>query len=105
MYFPDQKPGRPEGRHFMSQAFPYTVRDVYGFKVIPESLGDVVTAPEAGLARHTPREIVDAARRQLVVRDNVAGFFFHPFLDVSYLNTIIHGLQESGYTFVAPDSL
>ena len=88
-----------------SQFFPYVVRDVYGTKVLPESLGSVNPEAWHGYPARRPADIVEAARAQLVVRDNVAGFFFHPFLDLSLLRRTIDGLRALGYEFVSPNSL
>ena len=40
-----------------------------------------------------------------MVRDGFASFFFHPYLDISYLQQTVDGLQAAGYTFVSPASL
>ena len=34
-----------------------------------------------------------------------AAFFFHPYLDISYLQQTVQGLQAAGYTFVSPATL
>ena len=41
------------------------------------------------------------ARENLVVRDGVASFFYHPFLGVGSLPKLVDGLRAMGYTFVA----
>jgi uncharacterized protein YdaL len=75
------------------QFFPYPVKDMYGQSVIPENLGYLqIDAPR-------PQDILDAARLNLSVRDGYASFFFHPFLDISYLKKIVKGLKEMGYEF------
>ena len=43
--------------------------------------------------------------KNLVVRDGFASFFFHPYLDISYLQQAVSGLRAVGYTFVSPASL
>jgi len=35
----------------------------------------------------------------------VASFFFHPYLDVSYLQTTVEGIQAAGYTFVPASAM
>jgi len=52
-------------------------------------------------ARHRAR----AARANLVVRDGFAAFYFHPFLNLSYLERTVTGIRALGYTFVSPSSL
>jgi uncharacterized protein YdaL len=106
LYFPGQFSGRAPARaRPASQFFPYAVRDVYGRKVLPENLGSIAPERWRGNKARLPADILDAARAQLVVRDNVAGFFFHPFLDLGLLRESIEGLQRLGYTFVSPNSL
>ena len=46
-----------------------------------------------------------AAQKNLVVRDGFASFFFHPYLDISYLQQTVAGLKAVGYSFVSPSSL
>jgi hypothetical protein len=52
-----------------------------------------------------PADILNSARRQLVVRDGVASFFYHPFLGLQYLPELIEGIQSQGYAFVAAPSV
>jgi uncharacterized protein YdaL len=89
----------------LGQLFPYVVRDVYGSRVLPENLGNVGLEHFHIFPRRLPADIVDAARKNLVVRDGVAGFYFHPFLDMRYLVETVEGIRELGYTFVSPDAL
>jgi hypothetical protein len=35
------------------------------------------------------------------VRDGVASFFFHPFLDIKYLKSCIDGIEGLGYRFIS----
>lgn len=91
--------------HVEGQFFPYVVHDVYGSKVLPENLGDI--APETWHAYKVrlPGDVIRAARANLVVRDSVAAFYFHPFLSLEYLKRAVNGIQKAGYTFVSPASL
>jgi hypothetical protein len=41
----------------------------------------------------------------LVVRDGVAVFFYHPEDSISYPRQTVNGLKALGYTFVSPASL
>jgi hypothetical protein len=45
------------------------------------------------------------ARRNLVVRDGFASFFYHPHLGVDHLRQTVEGIKAQGYTFVSPTSL
>lgn len=87
------------------QLFPYVVRDVYGTRVIPENLGNIEPEPFYIFPTRFPADIINAAEKNLVVRDGVTGFYFHPFFDLQYLRDTVQGLRALGYTFVSPDSL
>lgn len=95
-------PGSPPGR-FIWQFFPYVIhRDAYGFGVIPESLGYVDPDPLPGYPVILPDALIRAAAAQRVVRDGVAGFFYHPFLGSRYLVDTVDGIRRLGYRFVMP---
>ena len=95
-------PGAPPGR-FVWQFFPFVIhRDVYGFRVIPESLGYVDPQPLPGYPVILPDTLIRAAAVQRVVRDGVAGFFYHPFHGPHYLTDTVEGLRALGYRFVSP---
>jgi uncharacterized protein YdaL len=105
LYFPGLLSGHPpddSGRTY--QFFPYAVRDVYGSEVIPENAGYFVPGGQAGNSGGVT-DILESARANLVVRDGVASFFYHPYLGVGELPRIINGILQLGYTFVAPDKL
>jgi uncharacterized protein YdaL len=87
------------------QMFPYPVVDVYGTKVLPENLGSIEPVAWNQYPARLPADIVRDARRNLVIRDGFASFFFHPFLDLDYLKQSVEGIQSAGYTFVSPTSL
>jgi uncharacterized protein YdaL len=87
------------------QFFPYVVHDVYGSKVLPENLGSIAPSTWHSYKERLPRDVVRAARANLVVRDGFASFYFHPFLDLDYLKRTIVAIEKAGYTFVDPASL
>jgi len=91
--------------HLEGQFFPYVVRDVYGSKVLPENLGAIAPSTWHSYKSRLPRDVVRAARANLVVRDGFAAFYFHPFLDLDYLKQTIEGIEQAGYDFVSPASL
>lgn len=97
--------GAVDHTRFVSQAFPYVVRDVYGSAVIPENLGHYTPRPQDQAVDGEVVEIVAAARRARVVRDGLASFFYHPYLGVEPLQAIIDDIEAAGYTFVSPASL
>jgi hypothetical protein len=77
---------------------------VYGSVVIPENLLNIST----GFNNNPPRsaeDIVAAARAMTVVRDGVASFYFHPFLEVGKLGQVVDGVQALGYEFASPEAL
>ncbi|UMO99746.1 DUF2334 domain-containing protein [Amycolatopsis sp. EV170708-02-1] len=87
------------------QFFPYPVRDVYGANVVPENIGNV--APVA-FNQHASRTAVDMladAQSALVVRDNVASFFYHPFLGEGGLRDLVNSLRALGYRFAKPTEI
>jgi uncharacterized protein YdaL len=87
------------------QFFPYVVRDVYGSKVLPENLGSIAPSTWHTYKARQPKDLVRAARANLVVRDGFAAFYFHPFLDLDYLKRTVEGIEAAGYRFVDPASL
>jgi hypothetical protein len=89
----------------IGEGFPYVVRDVYGTTVIPENCGPY--APEAfyGFKPHGVDDILAAADAQMVVRDGIAGFYYHPFEGLDTLKTIIAGFKARGLTFTSPTQL
>jgi uncharacterized protein YdaL len=106
LYFPGVLTGGTvDHSRIVGQMFPYVVRDVYGTKVLPENLGNVEPEDWFQYPKKLPADIVRDAKRNLVVRDGFASFYFHPFLDISYLKETVEGVHAAGYTFVSPASL
>jgi uncharacterized protein YdaL len=106
MYFNGVLGGGPvDHSRWVSQYFPYPVRDVYGSAVIPETLGNFAPTAANQHGVRSTADIVAAARRQLVVRDGVASFFYHPYLGSAALKEIVPGIQALGYTFVPAESM
>ncbi|MEU7838300.1 DUF2334 domain-containing protein [Nonomuraea sp. NPDC049129] len=104
-YFTPGWEGHAPVSPYMDEQFaPYVIRDVYGSVVVPETLGMVELHPVME-DEGTPEAIVEHAQAQLVVRDNVAGFFYHPFLGADRLKDIVGRLKSMGYRFVAPCQL
>lgn len=97
--------GNDDLARVIGQFFPYTVDDVYGFRVLPENLGNFEPEPYNHHPARLPSDIIDTAARNLVVRDGVASFFFHPYFELTALEQIVDGVRGLGYTFVAPADL
>lgn len=109
-----------ESERWSGQMFPYEIYgDIHGQRLIPENLGnsqpfvnDHVTSPRS------KEEIVADAKRNLVLRDVWASFFYHPFLLTTYeeggrgsypgdpeeLQFILRGIKELGYKFINLDN-
>jgi uncharacterized protein YdaL len=105
LYFPGLFKGTaPDYSKLTGQFFPYAVRDVYGTPVVPENIGNIETASFNNHPARLPADILASANRNLVVRDGFASFFYHPFLGVQYLATVVEGVQGLGYTFVPASS-
>jgi uncharacterized protein YdaL len=75
--------------------FPYTTIDRYGRFIIPEDLGYI---PQE---KPEPDVLIKNCERLKVVRDGVASFFFHTFLDLQYLEDCIDGIEDLGYRFIS----
>ncbi len=95
----------PMNDFLFAQYAPYVVRDGYGSTVIPENLGFVEGPPVPAAGVGSLQAIVDGARQNLVVRDGVASFFYHPYLGTERLHWIVDRLQDLGYEFVSPGEL
>src|SRR5712671_4992070 len=88
---------RPAGQYV-----PYSVRDVYGSKVLPDTLGGIDPDVYYNIPPRLPADIIADAQRTLVVRDGVASFFYNPEDPLSYLQQTVQGLLDLGYQFVSP---
>ena len=77
------------------QYFPYPVIDEFGRQVVPENLGYL---PEE---KPDPKVVIENARYMRVVRDGIASFYFHPFLDAKLLDDALRGISALGYRFVS----
>jgi uncharacterized protein YdaL len=106
LYFGGVLSGGPiDPSHMAGQFFPYAVRDVYGVRVLPEDLGNYEPEPYNNHPARLPEQIIDSARRQLVIRDGVASFFYHPYYGLDALKQIVTGLRGAGYVFVGPQDV
>jgi len=76
-------------------SFPYTTVDRFGRFIIPENLGYISKEDP------NPNAIIAGADRMRVVRDGVASFFFHPWMDQKYLAAVVEGIEGLGFHFVS----
>lgn len=89
----------------VGQFFPYTgITDVYGLKQIPENLGNEEPVAFNNHPPRLPADIVASAKLNLALTDSIASFFWHPYLPLGDLQTIVSGIKSLGYTFVASSS-
>lgn len=106
LYYAGQLSGGPiDSSRYIGQFFPYVCTDVYGQKVLPEDLGNYEPQAYNGHPPRLPADLVHEADLNLAVRDGFASFFYHPYLGLDALQQIVTGIQNLGYTFVAPTSL
>ncbi len=106
LYFGGSLGRTPEDlKHSIGQFFPYTVTDVYGFKMKPENLGNFEPVAYNNHPPRLPADLIRTAQNNLVIRDGVASFFFHPYYDLAELAKIVAGIKAAGYTFVGINSL
>jgi len=95
----------PMSPYMFEQFTPYLVHDAYGSTVVPENLGYVEGPPVPQQGVGSLDAIVAGARANLVVRDGLASFFFHPYLGTDRLGSLVGQLRSLGYTFVSPGSI
>lgn len=91
--------------HSISVTYPFAVKEVYGWKVVPENLGNYQPVGYNNNSQIGAPDLVRAARLQRVVRDGVASFFFHPTYDLAVLREIVEGIRALGYDFVPASAL
>ncbi|MDQ7825613.1 MAG: polysaccharide deacetylase family protein [Candidatus Eremiobacteraeota bacterium] len=93
-------------QYSLNQSFPFLIeKDFYGQRIVPEYLGYIPFLTKEGKEDiegelgHV-KELLEIARKMKCLRDGVAGFFFHPFVDSSVLKELVRGLARLGYTFL-----
>ncbi|MGY1691002.1 DUF2334 domain-containing protein [Geodermatophilus sp. SYSU D01105] len=95
----------PMSPYLFPQYVPYVVRDGYGSTLVPENLGNVDGPVVPAEGPGSVQAILDGARQHLVVRDGVASFHFHPYLELDALTRAVDGIRDLGYEFVSPGQL
>ena len=102
LYFGGEASGANNGSNALygEQFFPYPVRDIRGDVILPETLGN--WAPQGSVHGRSMEAMLETARRNLVLRDSYASFFFHWYLDPARLTELTTSLQAMGYEFVSP---
>ncbi|OHV29394.1 hypothetical protein CC117_07320 [Parafrankia colletiae] len=106
LYFRNQLAGGTvDHTKYGGQFFPYPVTDIHGSFVIPENIGNVEPAAFNNHPARLPADLIDAARRNLVVRDGYASMSYHPYLGVDYLRQTVEGVRALGYSFIAASAV
>lgn len=99
-------PGHGILQTLTEQSAPYLVRDVYGGLVLPETLGYIAhPGAHATGPGSVPFLLAAAAAQKAVLSDNVASFYYHPFLGTAPLKRLVSGLRDEGYQFVSACSV
>ena len=94
--------GHAELQTLTEQSPPYLVRDVYDGPVLPETLGYIARPGQRATGPGSVRFLLAAAAAQkAAVRDNVASFYYHPYLGTGPLRRLVNGLRREGYGFVS----
>lgn len=105
-YYAGMLSGAPiDYQHSIAMTFPFVVHELYGWKLIPENLGNYVPGEYNHHPATSASDIRRAAKLHRVVRDGIASFFFHPMYDLAVLSEIVDGIRAEGYTFVSPAAL
>jgi hypothetical protein len=78
-----------------TQFFPYPVIDEFGRYIVPENLGYLP------MQKPDPKIVIGNARCMRTVRDGIASFYFHPFLNPNLLQEVLKGISDLGYHFVS----
>ncbi len=107
LYYPFENSNDANKKYkFIGQFFPYMIqKDIYGYKIIPENIHNIEDAPNPGYRPLFPADTIRFAKKLKVVRDGVASFFYHPYLQAGYLQQIVEGLEAEGYQFVGAPTL
>lgn len=119
MYYTSDHPNLTPGMGAdfgVDQFAPYIMeRDIYGLRVLPETLGNLQYVEFGADEELTSKELLENARYLRAVRDGFASFFVHPFLMVpagAYdgrgyrdLTEIVEGLTAMGYSWTSPSRL
>jgi len=107
LYFPNEdSPDIAVRNKFIGQFYPYIIKkDLYGYTIIPENIHNIEDIPNPGYRALLPADTIKFAKKLKVVRDGVASFYYHPYLQSGYLKQIVEGLQAEGYTFVSAPTL
>ena len=81
--------------------FPYLInKDLYGQKIYPENLGYVPLSSNIDESKAVVQKLIKSTDGIKQVRDGIASCFFHPFLNLDLLKTMVDGITAKGFTFI-----
>lgn len=93
----------------LGQFFPYEIYgDTFGQRFFPENLGNPTACDNLTCTPRTIDDLIDVARRNRVLRDAWASFYFHPYLlegnnpaiQPEEIERLVRTIRELGYEFV-----
>lgn len=88
-------------QHIAQQLYPYVIqKDAYGQKIIPENLGCISPVAWFNLPIRTVDDVVNSAKKNLVIRDAWASMYYHPYLGLPYIQQVVPAIKALGYEFV-----
>ena len=106
MYFPGSLHGKNENTSKpIEQFYPYVVRDVFNWVIIPENMGHFVPNKYHGRDARGVEQMLQNARALMVVRDNISSFFYHKIYGEDNLKKLVSEMKEMGYTFISSEDV
>lgn len=102
-YFAGALSGDDRAAPRIEQIFPYPVRDVYGFEIVPENCGPYRPEPFGVEPARRVEDVARCARANRAVRDGWASFFYHPMFGPGPLRRLVDAVRAEGYAFVSPE--
>lgn len=94
-----------DNAHNIGLFYPFKVTDVYDWVTTPENLGNFEPLEYNNHPPRSAADLIQSAKNNLVIRDGVASFFYHPYYPLSELKATVLGIKKLGYQFVAGDAL
>jgi uncharacterized protein YdaL len=86
---------------FVTQGLPYVIDKSYesGLNIFPENSGYVDAPTPDYIPPYVIPKLLSNVKRTFIVRDSIAGLFFHPYLPLSALSQLVSGLEKMNITF------
>ena len=86
---------------FVTQGLPYVIDNSYesGLNIFPENSGYVNAPTPDNVPPYVISQLLSNVKQTFIVRDSLAGLFFHPYLPLSALVQLVSGLKKMNVTF------